>query len=197
MYMYTYEEVTEALGVAPECPEAWFPVVMETHEKLLELCDYYVVEQVKIKFGGLRYYFSVDYDGDRPEALLDAMQKVVDEAELKVPKLQLTAYRPSWQASSIPKRQRNEGVMNANEGIRLWAIKKAEKYGYYLEVTDTTLVEVKEQEFADGYCETCYYEWTGLAVVVDGEVLFEIYESFSEVMEEVLELIKEKDNELS
>lgn len=81
--------------------------------------------------------------------------------------------------------------MNANEGLRIWAIKEIDGV---VEVTDNDFVSVEEKEFSDGYCETCYNEWTGLAIVVNGETIFEVYESFSEIMEQVLEIIREAEN---
>lgn len=81
--------------------------------------------------------------------------------------------------------------MNANEGLRIWATKKLDGR---LEITENDFVSVEEKEFSDGYCETCYNEWTGLAIVVNGETIREVYESFSEIMEQVLEIIRKTEN---
>lgn len=81
--------------------------------------------------------------------------------------------------------------MNANEGLRIWATKKL---AGEVEITENDLVSVEEKEFSDGYCETCYSEWTGLAIVVNGETIREVYESFSEIMEQVLEIIRKSEN---
>lgn len=56
--------------------EGWQPLVRETHEKLVALDPDYTIDQVKEKFGGLRYYFSGSEDSP-----WDAMRIVVMEAE--------------------------------------------------------------------------------------------------------------------
>lgn len=81
--------------------------------------------------------------------------------------------------------------MNANEGLRIWAI---EELDGRIEITDNDIVSIEEREFSDGYCDTCYYEWTGLAIVVNGETVCEVYESFSEIMEQVLEIIRKSED---
>ena len=63
----------------------WWDVVEETHQKLLALDSGYQIDQIKQKFGGLRYYFSPSQFDD---GLVDeAMNKVVAEAEKKCSKL--------------------------------------------------------------------------------------------------------------
>lgn len=81
--------------------------------------------------------------------------------------------------------------MNANEGLRIWAIKELDGR---VVITNDDIVSVEEREFSMGYCETCYDDWAGLAIVVNGETICEVYESFSEIMEQVLEIIREAEN---
>lgn len=89
----TFDEVYDELDQVPECPKQWYPIIVECHRKLLELDPHYTVDQVKEKFGGLRYYFSMSDENngftDSPynANLYDEMSKVVDWAESEVEKL--------------------------------------------------------------------------------------------------------------
>lgn len=56
----------------------WWPLVTEVHEKLLALDPDYTVDQVKEKFGGLRFYFTASARGHA-----GAMEAVVDDAEAR------------------------------------------------------------------------------------------------------------------
>ena len=47
---------------ALECSEGWYPLIIETDAKLSALDPNYTIEQIKEKFGGLRYYFSFSDD---------------------------------------------------------------------------------------------------------------------------------------
>lgn len=58
----------------------WWPIVEDTHRRLLEIDPGYTVDQVKEKFGGLRYYFTAS---DGPSDHYDVMEAIVDEAERK------------------------------------------------------------------------------------------------------------------
>lgn len=64
------------------CPEEWEPFIVELDEKLAKIDPDYKVDQVKEKFGGLRYYISSkipfnSIDGQR-------MYMLISEAEHKV-----------------------------------------------------------------------------------------------------------------
>jgi hypothetical protein len=56
--------------------EGWHPVIAEVHAQLLRIDPKYTVDQVKEKYGKLRYYFTAS----KPERRT-AMEVVVDEAE--------------------------------------------------------------------------------------------------------------------
>lgn len=55
--------------------KGWWPLIQEVHEKLLAIDPNYKVDQVKEKFGGLRYYWSSDLD------MYDQFNAIVGEAE--------------------------------------------------------------------------------------------------------------------
>lgn len=54
-----WREARIGAGVNP----GWVPLVDELHAKVLEIDPDVVVDQVKEKFGGLRYYFSTEKEG--------------------------------------------------------------------------------------------------------------------------------------
>lgn len=88
----TFEEVWEELGVVPECPDEWYPIIIECHRKLKEIDPGYRASQIKEKWGGLRFYFDMtelptESDVGCDEKLYDKMSKVVEWAEEEVSKL--------------------------------------------------------------------------------------------------------------
>lgn len=56
------------------CGEGWYPIVSQLHEKLKLIDPDYQVFQIKEKFGTLRYYSSLDGNGE--------VRKLVRQAEL-------------------------------------------------------------------------------------------------------------------
>jgi hypothetical protein len=58
----------------------WYPLVIATDQRLAELDADYVVQQIKEKFGTLRYYCAPSGDDPSPE-LLDALDAITDDAE--------------------------------------------------------------------------------------------------------------------
>ena len=58
----------------------WYPLVVATDRRLTELDANYVVQQIKEKFGTLRYYCAPNGDDPAPE-LLDAFDAITDDAE--------------------------------------------------------------------------------------------------------------------
>jgi hypothetical protein len=60
----------------------WWPAISWCHEELTKLCPDYTVDQVKEKFGGLRYYFSVP-EGT-PDEIRTKMDHIVHCAEMWV-----------------------------------------------------------------------------------------------------------------
>lgn len=58
----------------------WYPLVIATDQKIAELDATYVVQQIKEKFGTLRYHCTPSGDDPDPE-LLDAFDEITDAAE--------------------------------------------------------------------------------------------------------------------
>ena len=57
----------------------WEPLVDELHAQVLAIDPDVVVDQVKEKFGGLRYYFSADDGNQRINALVAQYEKRASE----------------------------------------------------------------------------------------------------------------------
>ena len=57
-----------------ECESGWYDLIEELHNKLLTIDPNYRIDQIKEKFGLLRYYFTT-------ENSYDEMNKIVDEYE--------------------------------------------------------------------------------------------------------------------
>lgn len=65
-------------GIVPECRSGWHPIIEDLDRKIAAIAPDYKAEQIKEKFGTLRFYFSeltVDPDD------WDAVYTLVDEAE--------------------------------------------------------------------------------------------------------------------
>ena len=58
----------------------WYPLVVATDRRLAELDPDYVVQQIKEKFGTLRYYCATSAEDPAPE-MLDAFDAITDDAE--------------------------------------------------------------------------------------------------------------------
>jgi hypothetical protein len=58
----------------------WYPLVIATDQRLAHLDPDYVVQQIKEKFGTLRYYCAPS-SGDPSLELLDALDAITDDAE--------------------------------------------------------------------------------------------------------------------
>lgn len=61
-------------------PKAWDEIILDLNEKLAAIYPTYEVHQVKSKFGGLRYYTSVD-DMPRAQILIREAEAAVDALE--------------------------------------------------------------------------------------------------------------------
>lgn len=61
-----------------DCGRGWYPLIVETDQKLAAIDPTYEVHQVKEKFGGLRYYFGTHTDCD-----YDAASAIESEAEAR------------------------------------------------------------------------------------------------------------------
>ena len=51
------------------CDSGWFPLVISCHKALLEIDPDYKIQQIKEKFGLLRYYFTTDNPDLYPKML--------------------------------------------------------------------------------------------------------------------------------
>jgi len=73
--------VRNGAGCGSQIGAGWFQLVRELDTKIAELCPDYVVDQVKEKFGGLRYYIGLNCDVDKTTS--DKIYKMIREAEAK------------------------------------------------------------------------------------------------------------------
>lgn len=70
--------------------KGWYDVVVELDRQLAKLYPYYIIDQIKEKFGGLRYYVSdVGEEG----------YKLIDEAERKCEKICEVCGKPGKKVS--------------------------------------------------------------------------------------------------
>lgn len=65
--------------ISAQVGPGWEPLVDELHARVLEIDPGIVVEQVKEKFGGLRYYFRADDGNQRINALVAQYEKRASE----------------------------------------------------------------------------------------------------------------------
>lgn len=63
-------------------PSGWDQLILDTHNKIVEIAPTYKIHQVKQKFGGLRYYLGFsELHGD--EEKMGWVRKIVAEAEAR------------------------------------------------------------------------------------------------------------------
>lgn len=80
--------------------------------------------------------------------------------------------------------------MKSEEVIEIWAKRKLVESG--VEFSETSDVNVREEEISGGGCETCWFEYTDLSIYVDHHMVLRTgNESFSEILEELLEIASE------
>lgn len=65
--------IVEPFAKTIDCEDGWLPLLADLHEHLSDIDPNYTIYQVKEKFGGLRFYYSLS----NPEVADDA-QKVVN-----------------------------------------------------------------------------------------------------------------------
>ena len=58
--------------------QGWWPIVLDTHRQLKVISNEYRIHQIKEKFGGLRYYFSMP-----DQECYDKAQEIIKEAEVR------------------------------------------------------------------------------------------------------------------
>lgn len=92
----------ERRGAYPECLAGWYQLILDLDAKISSIEPGYKVDQVKEKFGGLRFYYDqMSIDDDSRERV----DKLVDAAEAKafttcevcgVSDSTVTTSGPSW-----------------------------------------------------------------------------------------------------
>ena len=65
-----------------ECNEGWKDIIERTHEKLSHIDPDYKIDQIKEKFGGLRYYYSHSFE-DYNDIRRKIMDDIVTAAEIE------------------------------------------------------------------------------------------------------------------
>ena len=63
---------------SPECGDGWKPLIQELHASIMAIYPDYEIQQIKEKFGSLRYYI-----GGVPEEHFDAVHNLINEAVRK------------------------------------------------------------------------------------------------------------------
>ena len=59
-----------------ECDSGWYVLILELHESFSRINPNYIVHQVKEKFGGLRFYYSLPpLDENAPESAHDLQEQ--------------------------------------------------------------------------------------------------------------------------
>ena len=72
--------IPAAWGKWVSCGPGWDELILATNEKLARIDSNYEIQQVKEKFGGLRFYASTEVTD--PEARLE-FDRIISEAELE------------------------------------------------------------------------------------------------------------------
>jgi len=75
------KRVDAGMGCGSAVGEGWYDIIRELDKKIAELYPDYVVDQVKEKFGGLRYYVGIV-----PKDVHAAINEAINEAEAKAEK---------------------------------------------------------------------------------------------------------------
>ena len=87
--MTTYDELKETFirrGAQPvnvSFPDGWIEILSQLDTSLAELTPNYTVVQIKVKFGGLRFYFRSD---GTDKSTADQMNALVRDAEQRAAK---------------------------------------------------------------------------------------------------------------
>lgn len=67
-------------GAYPECAAGWYQLILDLDDKISSIEPGYKVDQVKEKFGGLRFYYD---QMSIPDGNREHVDKIVDAAEAK------------------------------------------------------------------------------------------------------------------
>lgn len=85
-----------------EVPEGWHKIVLKCHEMLIHMDPSYQVEQVKEKYGGLRYYYSSEKQGvERKimDAIISSAEREADFTCQECGKTPATISNGGWVAT--------------------------------------------------------------------------------------------------
>jgi len=70
------ERIKKGMGCCSQIREGWFPLVIELDKKISKLAPDYVIDQVKEKFGTLRFYI-----GALDSIYFDEVYKLIRDTE--------------------------------------------------------------------------------------------------------------------
>jgi hypothetical protein len=73
-YQPLLDRIPENWGKWVQVGPGWKAIILELHQKLVEIDPNYEIHQIKEKFGGLRYYCSLD-GHDEGQNLIDAAEE--------------------------------------------------------------------------------------------------------------------------
>lgn len=90
------EEKLRGRGADVWLPDGWISLVAELDAKLAEINPDYTVDQVKEKFGGLRFYFESDVEHDRMRAIVAEAEEQSFGLCQRCGKPGKLASRPAW-----------------------------------------------------------------------------------------------------
>jgi hypothetical protein len=94
------------------CSRGWYPLLVELDEQLGTLFPNYEIEQIKEKFGGLRFYWSVDESVTNPADPRPVTPTLGDDTEAK----KGTA-RNEWEGAYEAWHQRLATYLETDEGV--------------------------------------------------------------------------------
>ena len=73
------ERVDKGIGCGSYVLEGWATIINTLNDEIAAIDPDYKVDQIKEKFGGLRYYVHLSKDLTEPQ--VDAIRQLIDEAE--------------------------------------------------------------------------------------------------------------------
>ena len=80
------EQIHHRVALGMDCGsyigEGWYDIISELDDAISKIYPMYIVDQVKEKFGGLRYYIA-SLPEDFPDQYLNAIYNLIHEAECK------------------------------------------------------------------------------------------------------------------
>jgi hypothetical protein len=92
------DRIDTAYGAIIQCEEGWWPIIKELDDALAKLDPHYEVQQIKEKFGGLRYYCSLSEDVS--DDVARAFYDLIETAEKKAAHTCENCGKPGFMTSS-------------------------------------------------------------------------------------------------